>query len=212
MYKKLTMMVLAGLTLTIYACRKEGPTGPAGATGEKGQQGEKGGNGDKGEKGDKGDSGTPGNANVYSYVYNNQTFQQAGPGEYNNSTNMYTFRAYKNYTPDRLAAIAHDGLVLVYLKDEASGWTLGSLAAPSIVSDNLGYGDLNLTSSLKGAGIQIAGVSKMSYNSGQYLANHPFDVKVILVPASSVSAISTNGVNVRSLAMVEKTFRLNKSN
>ena len=168
--------------------------------------------GDTGAQGPKGDAGEPGTGGgkAYSYVYTNQQIDPTVDEGWDEGTGTYTLSGTKNFTPERYKNAVDKGVVLVYLRTNPDGgWVLNSLNY-SKTEEN---GSLSTLSYITVAGkdfIQITGRTRSIFSEGDYLKDHKFDVKVIIIENVEQAALKSKSLNVENISAVEKYYNLSK--
>lgn len=208
---KIKALMIIILALGISACTKGPVVGPQGEKGEQGAQGLPGTPGANGTPGTPGTPGLPGipgtSANVYSYLYVDQTFESISDAQYDATDKSYTFYAFKNYEPINYREIAPTGVVLTYIRVGNGEWALNSYSANGIL--NGVNNQLKWYSRIFNINVRLAGELKASGNDGSALLNK-FDFKIILIKASSVTTATASldkiqaSVDLRNLNATEK--------
>jgi hypothetical protein len=183
------ILYLLFAVLILQSCGKDGAMGPAGTKGDTGATG---------ATGATGSVGATGNANVSSYIFLNQIMD---------TTTMHQF--YSEYTCDKKLAIPdsvyskayNGGLIFTYYKsplDQTNTWVNSGFFA-------VGYPNFGITFSNEKKGLILS----MTTNDKTEFLNTRIDVEVILIPASSVTTITSSKVNTRDLTAVKKAYHLN---
>ncbi|WP_266364041.1 collagen-like triple helix repeat-containing protein [Tellurirhabdus rosea] len=204
--KNLVGFMLAGL-MCLASCKTEEIPGPKGDTGAQGPKGDTGAQGPKGDTGEKGD---PGTANVWTYIYTDQQFPTPVPPEYNSVTKLYTLAGYRSYTPDKYAAVAEKGAVLVYVRDHVHAWTLNSMQTLYFGPQP---GDKNgrVETEVRPQRDRIQVMARMtSPRNENLLTNYRADVKIILIESTQVvtNMLSSGKVNLSDSRSVERYLHL----
>lgn len=196
-----TLRLMAAAILLITAsCSKEGPKGDKGEPGPQGQQGP------------QGTPGANGSANAWSYIYTNQTMSGVSHRETDPATGHFIFTASRNLIPDRYAAIAPNGLVLVYIRKAGAGndWKLSQL--PQLRPEQNGDQSYLLFDARTAPDrVQIVGILDTPVDDRSWLMNDVFDVKVILVEPLSTANFRTIAqlpADIRDVSAVEKYFNI----
>ncbi|MBO9152542.1 hypothetical protein ACFOTA_10025 [Chitinophaga sp. GCM10012297] len=193
-------LLAAAIMLTAASCSKEGPKGDKGDPGPQGQQGP------------QGTPGGNGSANAWSYIYSNQTMSGVSHREIDPFTGNFIFTSSRNLTPDRYAAIAPNGLVLVYIRKAgaANDWKLSQL--PQLRSEQDGNQSYLLFDARTAPDrVQIVGILDTPVDDRTWLMNDVFDVKIILVEPLSTANYRTTyqlPADIRDVAAVEKYLNI----
>ena len=156
--------------------------------------------GKTGNIGPKGDTGAKGNANVSSHIFLNQSVVPAttpnGAGQY--IGDKLLLLPDSNYTK-----AYNGGLIICYYKNslDTSGvwYTANSSGYPTN-----GFGNVNIyfTTGSEGERIYLASPSMISVSEARV------DVEIILVPASSVTIVTSLGLNFNNLKAVKRALYL----
>lgn len=176
----------------------------------------------KGADGAQGEKGEPGESAVKTFIYSNKKVPSATlSGTYNDGTKtIYSFEGKLEITPPvtNYQEYYENGVVLVFLRNanyQNGVWISGVNEEKTRIypASNDGTG-VGIEVDEDGGGVTkdkiiIKGESSESSNSGgALLKSFPFDVKVVLIPASSVTKLSS--VNTKDLGAVEKALGLYK--
>jgi hypothetical protein len=189
-FKALFYLLIVGF-VALQSCGKTGNIGPKGDTGAPGATG---------PTGNTGATGAMGNANVSSHIFLNQSVIPAttlnGSGQY--SGDKLLLLPDSNYTK-----AYNGGLIICYYKNpsDTSGvwYTANSNGYPTN-----GFSNLNIyfTTGSEGERMYLASPSIISVSEARV------DVEIILVPASSVTIVTSLGINFNNLKTVKKALYL----
>lgn len=222
--KKINLGLCIALALSLGACTKKPVNGPKGDKGDKGETGIPGSQGPKGDQGDQGIPGTPGTpgtpgspgsdgtpANVYSYLYKEQTFNAATFVDYNAETKKYNYTATKTFEPKDLNRIGDTGIVLVYTKNtNIIGWSLNGHIMSGFYQSEKPEELISYKVTSSPLFVAVSGKFKSPIQSPELLLETKFDVKIILIQAStveqrnSIASSMKQHVNIKDLNQTEK--------
>jgi hypothetical protein len=175
-----------------------GPTGPAGAIGATGATGPA---GPTGNTGAIGATGAMGNANVSSYIFLNQSVVPAATP---NGAGQWYIGDKLLLPPDSNYTKAYNGgLIICYYKnpsDTSGDWYTANTSG----SQTIVFGDVDIyfTTGSEGERMYLASSSMISVSAARV------DVEIILVPASSVTIVTSLGLNFNNLKVVKRALHL----
>lgn len=196
----------------------KGNTGATGAQGEQGEQGDKGDTGATGPQGEKGDKGEPGSAGALSFTYLKYSFANAQitGGSVENS-NLYRMEAVVQLKPSNYSSLAEKGLVLVYIRDpdNAEGiWNLQYLEGLQYAV-NSGMDQTDLLSFYGYAAKNYVKIVSAcaGFDDTNRLVNiiktKKIDIKIVVIPQINLSAIKSEGLNLKNFSAVASRFHVN---